>query len=197
MAAWPQAKQVRLRPQDPHTPPPPLSPGPLSTLLCNPSTPRVQLSTFPGGPALLGEENGNPLQYSRLENPTDRGAWRATVHGVTKVGHESATKPPPALLPALTTAAPLPAWVGTHCLASWGTQGVAVMVRGATHSWVSSTRGTWSSWQPHAPGCGRHEGRTGTHSLSPGSAGGLSSMSATPDRASPSSTAAASQLGGA
>ena len=29
----------------------------------------------------LGEGNGNPLQYSCLENPKDRGAWRATVHG--------------------------------------------------------------------------------------------------------------------
>ena len=36
------------------------------------------LGRFPGG------WNGNPLQYSRLENPMDRGAWRATVHGVTK-----------------------------------------------------------------------------------------------------------------
>ena len=31
-----------------------------------------------------GEGNGNPLQYSCLENRTDRGAWRATVHGATK-----------------------------------------------------------------------------------------------------------------
>ena len=31
-----------------------------------------------------GEGNGNPLQYSCLENPMDRGAWRATVHGVAK-----------------------------------------------------------------------------------------------------------------
>ena len=30
-----------------------------------------------------GEGNGNPLQYSCLENPVDRGAWQATVHGVT------------------------------------------------------------------------------------------------------------------
>ena len=29
----------------------------------------------------LGEGNGNPLQYSCLENPMDGGAWRATVHG--------------------------------------------------------------------------------------------------------------------
>ena len=28
--------------------------------------------------------NGNPLQYACLENPTDRGAWQATVHGVAK-----------------------------------------------------------------------------------------------------------------
>ena len=32
----------------------------------------------------LGEGNGTPLQYSRLENPMDGGAWWATVHGVTK-----------------------------------------------------------------------------------------------------------------
>ena len=31
-----------------------------------------------------GEGNGNSLQYSCLENPMDRGAWRATVHGITK-----------------------------------------------------------------------------------------------------------------
>ena len=31
-----------------------------------------------------GVENGNPLHYSHLENSMDRGAWRDTVHGVTK-----------------------------------------------------------------------------------------------------------------
>ena len=36
------------------------------------------LGTFPGG------GHGNPLQYSCLENPGDRGAWQATVHRVTK-----------------------------------------------------------------------------------------------------------------
>ena len=34
-----------------------------------------------------GEGNGNPLQYSCLENPMDRGAWWATVHGAARVGH--------------------------------------------------------------------------------------------------------------
>ena len=33
---------------------------------------------------MLREGNGNPLQYSCLENPMDRGAWPATVHGVAK-----------------------------------------------------------------------------------------------------------------
>ena len=41
-----------------------------------------------------GEGNGNPLHYSCLENPMDRGAWQATVHGVTRVGHHLADKPP-------------------------------------------------------------------------------------------------------
>ena len=41
------------------------------------------LGSTPGWGRSPGEENGNPLQYSCLENPMDRGAWRATVHGVT------------------------------------------------------------------------------------------------------------------
>ena len=40
-----------------------------------------------------GEGNGkNLLQYSCLENPMDRGAWWATLHGVTRVGHDFVTK---------------------------------------------------------------------------------------------------------
>ena len=42
------------------------------------------LSLVPGLGRSLGEGNGIPLQYSCLENPMDRGAWQATVHGVTK-----------------------------------------------------------------------------------------------------------------
>ena len=41
-----------------------------------------------------GEGNGIPFQYSWLENPMDRGAWQATVHRVTRVGHDLATEPP-------------------------------------------------------------------------------------------------------
>ena len=40
--------------------------------------------SIPGEGRSPGEGNGNPLQYSCLGNPMDRGAWRATVHGVTK-----------------------------------------------------------------------------------------------------------------
>ena len=53
------------------------------------------LSLIPGSGRSPGEENGNQLQYSCLENPMDRGAWQAIVHGVARVGHDLATKPPP------------------------------------------------------------------------------------------------------
>ena len=42
------------------------------------------LDLIPGLEKSPGGGHGNPLQYSCLENPYDRGAWRATVHGVTK-----------------------------------------------------------------------------------------------------------------
>ena len=43
---------------------------------------------FLGGKDPLEKENSNPLQYSCLENPMNRGAWQAIVHGVTRVGHD-------------------------------------------------------------------------------------------------------------
>ena len=45
----------------------------------------------PGLEGSAGEGKGNPLQYSCLGNPMDRGAWWATVHGITRVGHDLAT----------------------------------------------------------------------------------------------------------
>ena len=41
-------------------------------------------SSIPGSGRAPGEGHGNPLQHSCLENPMDRGAWRATVPGVAK-----------------------------------------------------------------------------------------------------------------
>ena len=48
---------------------------------------------IPGLGRSSGGGNGNPLQYSCLENPADRRAWRATVHGVLRVRHDLVTKP--------------------------------------------------------------------------------------------------------
>ena len=42
------------------------------------------LGLIPGLGRSPGEGNGNPLQFSCLENPMDRGAWQATVHATTK-----------------------------------------------------------------------------------------------------------------
>ena len=47
---------------------------------------------IPGLGRSLREGNGNPLQYSFLGDLIGRGAWRATVHGVTRVGHDLVTK---------------------------------------------------------------------------------------------------------
>ena len=49
----------------------------------------LELVRSPGG------GHGNTLQYSRLENPMDRGAWQAIVHGDARVGHDLVTKLPP------------------------------------------------------------------------------------------------------
>ena len=47
--------------------------------------------SIPGSGRSPGEGNGNPLQYSCLENPMDRGAWQATM-GLQRIGHNLATK---------------------------------------------------------------------------------------------------------
>ena len=54
---------------------------------CNAGDP----GSIPGLERSPGEGKGNQLQYSCLENPLDRGTWRAIVHGVTRV----VTKLPP------------------------------------------------------------------------------------------------------
>ena len=46
------------------------------------------LGSVPGSGRFPGEENGNPLQYSCLETPKDRGAWQAIAHGVARVSHD-------------------------------------------------------------------------------------------------------------
>ena len=46
------------------------------------------LGSIPGLGRFPGEGKGYPLQYSGLENPMDRGAWQAIVHGSQRVGHQ-------------------------------------------------------------------------------------------------------------
>ena len=51
--------------------------------LANAGDPR-DTGSIPGSGRSPGGGHGNPLEYSCLDNPMDRGAWQATVHGVTK-----------------------------------------------------------------------------------------------------------------
>ena len=50
----------------------------------NPPASAGDVGSIPRSGRSPGEGNGNPLQYSYLGNPVDRGAWWATVHGVVK-----------------------------------------------------------------------------------------------------------------
>ena len=50
------------------------------------------LGSIPGSGRSSGEGNGNPLQYSCVENPMDRAAWQATIHGVARLEYDRAAK---------------------------------------------------------------------------------------------------------
>ena len=54
---------------------------------CNAGDP----GSIPGSGRSPGGGHGNSLQYSCLDNPMDRGAWRAIVHGSQRVGHDGVT----------------------------------------------------------------------------------------------------------
>ena len=57
---------------------------PHGSVVENPPANAGDVGLIPGSGKSPGEENGNPLQYSCLGNPMDRGAWQAIIHGVTK-----------------------------------------------------------------------------------------------------------------
>ena len=57
---------------------------PGGSVVKNPAANAGDMGLIPGLGRSSREGNGNPLQYSCLENPIDRGAWWATVHGVEK-----------------------------------------------------------------------------------------------------------------
>ena len=68
------------------------------------------LGSIPGLGRYLGEGNGYPLQFSCLENPVDRGACWATVHGVVRVRRDLATKQQQPGEDYAAAAAALPRW---------------------------------------------------------------------------------------
>ena len=73
---FPGSYQIFIDPRDIHLP----SSSNSKESACNAGDPNSvpRLGRFPGG------GHGNPIQYSCLENPMNRAAWWATVHGVTK-----------------------------------------------------------------------------------------------------------------
>ena len=65
---------------------------PGGSVVKNPPANAGNTGSIPGSGRFPGEGHGNPLQYSCMGNPMDTGAWWATVHGVTRVTHDLATK---------------------------------------------------------------------------------------------------------
>ena len=60
-------------------------------MIKNPPANTGDLGSIPGSGRSPGEGNGNPLQYSCLGNPMDRGIWHAAAHGSQRVGHDLVT----------------------------------------------------------------------------------------------------------
>ena len=58
-------------------------------------------SSIPGSGRFPWRSKWQPLQYSCLDNPMERGAWQATVHGVTRDGHVLEITSPPSLIDAI------------------------------------------------------------------------------------------------
>ena len=58
--------------------------SPVARVVKNPPTTAGEAGLIPGSGRFPGGGNGNPLQYSCLENSVDRGAWQATVQGFSK-----------------------------------------------------------------------------------------------------------------
>ena len=67
---------------------------PGGSVVKNPPANAGDAGSVPGPGRSSEEGHGNPLQYSYLENPTDRGDWRATVPGTARVRHSLVAKQP-------------------------------------------------------------------------------------------------------
>ena len=101
--------------------------------------------------ATIGESNGNPLQSSCLENPTDRGAWWAAVHGVTKIWTRLRNFTFPFHFQALEKE------MATHSsVVAWRIPGMgepgglpSVGLHRVRHDWSDSAAAANSMWQGH------------------------------------------------
>ena len=114
------------------------------------------LGSIPGLGRCPGEGNSNPLRYSWQENPMDRRAWWAMIHGVARVRHDLVTKPPPATLNThrmgccwSSSFRTLATWCKelTHCKRNWWWKRLKAKGEGGGRGWdgyiTSPTQWTW------------------------------------------------------
>ena len=91
-AGWPPSLKLLLCIYTPMLTPGPIYRCPGGSVVKNPSADAGDPCSIPGSGRSPGEGNGYALQYACLENPMDRGAWRGTICGVARVGHNLVTK---------------------------------------------------------------------------------------------------------
>ena len=94
------------------------------------------LGSIPGLGGSPGVGDGNPLQYSSLENSRDRGAWQATVHGVSKT-HDWVTKPSTVQYP----------WAQKRPCAWWRHSSCRVQGEVWSTNWMPGARWWSQIWQ--------------------------------------------------
>ena len=96
------------------------------------------LGSIPGSGRCPGGGHGSPLQYSCLENPRDRGAWRATVHGGRKESDTTAERNPLAVdQPLLIASFPLLSQIiGSQSTRQKSLAGLQIPLHSTRHLWI-------------------------------------------------------------
>ena len=108
-------------------------------------------SLIPGSGRFPRKGNGNPLQYSCLGNPVDRGAWPATIHGVARIRGDLATKQQKSVFPSLQDPRKSRLSPQTHSWRDWGpATGSPGFIRAGHQLQQSVVPQTLQQWPPWA-----------------------------------------------
>ena len=107
---------------------------PGGSVVKNPPANAGDVSSIPGSGRFPGEGNSYPLKYSGLENPMDRGAWQATVHGL------AVSDTTEQLTLSLSRATKFNSTPFVLCLRQFGIKEIKILFSQQSHSWACILR---------------------------------------------------------